>query len=135
MSELIRVLTDMAHDSTSGGAMAANDPRRRLAVVNAILSSQLGSPPAIPPPPSRGESLDAESSERMQTVSRRFSSVMALWNPIGYSDADVEQVLGPPTERSGDTIEYRLDNGWKGPLWRFHLRGGIVSGVEMIPSR
>lgn len=65
----------------------------------------------------------------------RMNSLMAQWNPIRNSKAELKSIIGDPTEIDDGKLIYRFDTGRAGSTWIFHMRDTTVVGVDHKPIR
>jgi len=63
-------------------------------------------------------------------MARLTRQLMAEWNPIHSSVAELTAIMGGPTRTQPAALEYIFDNGLNGQKWRYTLLGDIVVGVE-----
>jgi hypothetical protein len=67
-----------------------------------------------------------QNADRQAVAMERF---LADWYPIGKTPAELEVVAGPPSERRGDVLEYRFDNGRTGLCYDFKVEQGQIRSV------
>lgn len=63
-------------------------------------------------------------------MARTTRALMNEWNPILSSEEELRTLMGRPSTKRGDTLEYDFDNGFGGERWRFGIRNGFVVRVE-----
>lgn len=51
------------------------------------------------------------------------------FNPVNKSVKDIESLLGEPSERKEDKINYRFDTGYGGWMWTFETSHGVIKNV------
>lgn len=59
--------------------------------------------------------------------------LMAEWDPIGLSTADLIDMLGPPSEKGPKVLNYFFDTGFGGIGWNFEIENGTVRQWKEAP--
>ena len=58
-----------------------------------------------------------------------MQDLMSKWDPLGAEKGTLIQLLGYPTYERNDELEYVLDTGSYGAIWKFRMENDVVVSV------